>query len=293
MCGVIVRRLVARTIAQMIAPAVEAATSPFQYALTTKSGGECVAHAIQSLTDLDNRATVISIDGSSAFDLISRVAVLDGLSNVIGGESVLPLVRQFYTEPSENHWTDDCGVTHFIHQGEGGEHGDALMPMLHSSGQHGALESIHDSLLDDEHLFANLDDLYVVCSPERVATIFKIIEEALEAYARIQVHLGKTQVWNRGGHCPPGCDNLQIAAERVDPNARVWRGEGPSAEQGIRVLGIPVGHVDFVEAQLRGTTEKHRVLYERILQVQDLQSAWLLLLFCARGIRDGSVRKGT
>ena len=107
----------------MIAPAVEAATSPFQYALTTKSGGECVVHAIQSLTDLDSRATVISIDGISAFDLISRAAMLDGLSNVTGGESVLPFVRQFYTEPSQYHWTDDYGVTHFIHQGEGANKG--------------------------------------------------------------------------------------------------------------------------------------------------------------------------
>ena len=58
-CGDVVRRLVARTIAQMLAPAVEEATLPFQCALSTKSGGECVAHAIQSLTDLDSRATVM------------------------------------------------------------------------------------------------------------------------------------------------------------------------------------------------------------------------------------------
>ena len=45
-------------------------------------------HAIQSLTDLDSRATVVSIDGISAFDLISRATMLDGLSNVRGGEAV-------------------------------------------------------------------------------------------------------------------------------------------------------------------------------------------------------------
>ena len=76
-----------------------------------------VAHAIQSLTDLDNHATVMSIDGISAFDLISRAAMLDGLSNVRGGVSVLPFVRQFHTEPSQYFWTDDYGVIHSIHQG--------------------------------------------------------------------------------------------------------------------------------------------------------------------------------
>ena len=82
-------------VAQQIAP-VQEATSPFQYALTTKAGGECVAHAIQSLIDLDSRATVI----------LSRVA---------------PFVLQFSSEPSQYFWTDDCGDTHVIHQGEGSE----------------------------------------------------------------------------------------------------------------------------------------------------------------------------
>ena len=45
------RRLVVRTIAQKITPAVLEAMSPFQFALGSKAGGESVAHAIQSLTD--------------------------------------------------------------------------------------------------------------------------------------------------------------------------------------------------------------------------------------------------
>ena len=69
------RRLVARTIAQQVVRAVEEATAPFQYALSTKGGGECVAHAFQSLTELDPRATVLSVDGIGAFDLIVRAAM--------------------------------------------------------------------------------------------------------------------------------------------------------------------------------------------------------------------------
>ena len=42
--GDIVRRLVARTMAQPSGPSVEAVASPFQYALSTRAGGECVAH---------------------------------------------------------------------------------------------------------------------------------------------------------------------------------------------------------------------------------------------------------
>ena len=51
--GDVFRRLVARTIAQQLGPAIERATSPFQYALSNRAGTECIAHAIQVLTDLD------------------------------------------------------------------------------------------------------------------------------------------------------------------------------------------------------------------------------------------------
>ena len=44
---------------QQVGPAIERATSPFQYALSTRAGTECVAHAVHSLTDLDHTATVV------------------------------------------------------------------------------------------------------------------------------------------------------------------------------------------------------------------------------------------
>ena len=53
--GEVFRRLVARTITQQLAPAMEEATAPFQCALTTRSGCECVAHAVQVLIDVDGR----------------------------------------------------------------------------------------------------------------------------------------------------------------------------------------------------------------------------------------------
>ena len=78
------RRLVARSMAQQFGPAIERVTSPFQYALSTRAGTECLAHAIQVLTDLDHTATVVSIDGIRAFDDVSRQAMLESLLIVEG-----------------------------------------------------------------------------------------------------------------------------------------------------------------------------------------------------------------
>ena len=56
--GDIVRRLVALTMSQQLTDSVQRATAAYQYAMSTKSGCECIAHALQGLTELDPRATV-------------------------------------------------------------------------------------------------------------------------------------------------------------------------------------------------------------------------------------------
>ena len=141
--GDILRRLVARTMAQQISKVVEESTAPFQYALSTRVGCECVAHIVQAITSSDESATVVSVDGIGAFDLISRNAMMEGLMDIDGGVAVLPFVRQFYGHPSTHLWEDDVGNVHEIAQGEGGEQGDPLMPLLFSLGQHRSLQSIN------------------------------------------------------------------------------------------------------------------------------------------------------
>ena len=97
------------------------------------------------------------------------------------------------------------------------------------------------------------------------------------------MHQGKTQVWNQAGEEPLGCDELQMAAVIADETAIVWRGsdELPSHRCGIKVLGTPLGHPDFVRAHLEMLTAEHQTLLHRIPLVEDTQSAWLLLVHCA------------
>ena len=85
-CGDIVRRLVARTTVNVRCSAGSYISVPVR---SDDEVGRRVAHAIQSLTDLNSWATVLTIDGISANDSISRAAMLDGLSNVNGGDAVL------------------------------------------------------------------------------------------------------------------------------------------------------------------------------------------------------------
>ena len=61
----------------------------------------------------------LSTDGVSAFDLISRGAMLQGLREV--NEEALPFVRLFYGQPSTFLWEGDDNIVHSTPQGEGGE----------------------------------------------------------------------------------------------------------------------------------------------------------------------------
>ena len=131
---------------------------------------------LQSITDLDPEATVISIDGIGAYDLISRNAMLEGLFRMEKGDQIFPFVGCFHGTPSTYLWDDEMGVTQHIHQGEGGEQDDPVMPMLFALGQHPALAAAQERLRGNDLLFAYLDDVHVVCQPDRVGTIFPILE---------------------------------------------------------------------------------------------------------------------
>ncbi len=162
------------------------------------------------------------------------------------------------------------GEVHENAQGEGGEQGDPLMPLLFSSGQHPALAAANASLQDGERLFAYLDDIYVICSHVESWKCTVL----LWAHARIKIHHGKIQLWNRGGsERPPGLQSSPLL--RLEHDAVVWKSdpEMPLSQNGLRVLGAPIGHPLYIV--------DHELLFQRIPAVEDLLAAWLLLLlFC-------------
>ena len=208
-----------------------------------------------------------------------------------GGSAVLPFVRLFYGQPSRYLWEDEDGAIHHIHQCEGGEQGDPLMPLLFSLGQHAALETARRRLRVGERLFAFLDDIYVTTTPERAGIVHNILEQKLCRHSRIHIHVGKTQVWNAAGVRSPACDQLERLAQVSDPEARVWKGSDiPTVEQGVRILGTPLGHLDYVHTFLQNVLDEHAVLLSRIPLVEDVQSAWALLLHCADGRANCTLR---
>ncbi|OLP76331.1 hypothetical protein AK812_SmicGene43756 [Symbiodinium microadriaticum] len=65
-----------------------------------------------SATEIDPRATVLSIDAIGAFDHVSRHAMLAGLRQRPGLQPLLPYVRQFYAPDSTYVWQDADWQSH-------------------------------------------------------------------------------------------------------------------------------------------------------------------------------------
>ena len=92
----------------------------------------------------------------------------------------------------------------------------------------------------------------------------------------------KTKLWNAAGIRPAICDVLERVAQEQNPSARVWRGAGiPVEQQGIKILGTPLGHPAHVQRFLNSISEEHQTLLRRIPLVGDVQAAWLLVVHCA------------
>ena len=97
------------------------------------------------------------------------------------------------------------------------------MPLLFSLAIHNALKDVQGHLESCELLFAFLNDVYVVCLPHLVRSIFNLLGDRLSA--GIRLHQGEN------GECPE---------EFAELGPEVWSPEG------VKILGTPAGSGEFV-----------------------------------------------
>ena len=214
---------------------------------------------------------LVSLDGRSAYDTVSRAAFLSKLRQV--APALLPFVRLFYGQPSVYCWWADSGTCRVICQAEGCEQGDALAPALFSLGQHDGLERAAAELRPGEELLAYLDDLYVITSPARAKPALDVVATRVEEHCGIASNVGKTRIYNTAG-APAPCGVAELGEE-------VWRSDRPLPERGFTALGVPIGHCDYVREWGQRRLREEQALLDHLPHLPDLQCAWLLLLMCA------------
>ena len=110
-----------------------------------------VAVGCRAMTDLNSRATVLSVDGIGACDRVLRSSMLGKLLEVPRLRALIPFVRTAYAQPTSHEWEDQHGL-------------HPLDALLFCVAVHNSLIAIKDKLRPGGYVFAFLDDICVVFS---------------------------------------------------------------------------------------------------------------------------------
>ena len=215
--GDIVRLLVARTMAKQVA--MQAATAPFQYAFSTKAGCECIAHIVQSLTDVDSYATIVSIDGVGACDLISRNSMLRGLLRMENRRSGPPL------RPEEGRPRRICGRTNLEKRStslRGRKGSKATLSCRCCS----PLDNIlHWRQRGKAKLFAYLDDVVSVYNQIALPRLKLSSGKSSDIRRTLTPIKARLRSRTRGGVAQECIEELVRVPRIMKPDAVVWKGD--------------------------------------------------------------------
>ena len=102
--------------------------------------------------------------------------------------------------------------------------------------------------------------------------VYAILEKALREKIGINIHQGKTKLWNKAGNKSSMTDALTRAARVVKPDAVVWRRDWalPPSQQGLEVFRSSQAH-------MAAKFKEQALLYERIRLIEDWQVGLLRL----------------
>ena len=267
------RRLVSKALARQSQTIFRELVAPANFGLCDRGGTDSLIHMVQFLLEEDEGKVLLSVDGVGAFDHVSRARFFEELAAHSGLNSLLPFVRQWYARVSRFWWHDEQGTGHWIEQGDGGEQGDAMMPALFCLAMRRALEEIQALLPAGALVFAYLDDVYVVCDHNDTFQCYQVVREILHLRCHIDINMGKLAAWGRGTNEPP--------PRVVELGGTVWKGSLPENQQGIKVVGTPIGTPQYIQEFGRNVVNDEAQLLQQIPKLTSLQTAWLILYFCA------------
>ena len=101
--GHLIRRVVARTLAQKHRKEIEEATALEQLAMGSRSGVDLATLTARAALELDHDLVPISINAIGAYDHISRKSMFDALNELPQAREMMPFLRMFYGQKS-THW---------------------------------------------------------------------------------------------------------------------------------------------------------------------------------------------
>ena len=263
-CGTLLRRITAKTIARKLMEKAANLFSPLQVGVGVRNSCEGIIHSVRMLVEADPTLWVCQTDLRSAFNECNRDSIMEG-------------VQQHFPELLE--FTKVCyGLHSSLFYGEftltsqkGTHQGDPLGSMLFCLVLHPIIQEIarrvprlplHVWMADDGCLLGRRDDLR--------AAVNIITEKGPARGLHLSTDLtagdglGKTTVWSPQFGADVGSDPLGCGTKKVE-------------EEGIKLLGAPIGSETFVHQFLAASVAKIKKTTSELVRLQDTQTQYCLL----------------
>ncbi|MGH8465836.1 MAG: reverse transcriptase domain-containing protein [Pseudomonas sp.] len=259
--GNMFRKLVSRCLLVHHQPLLDAHFMPTQFGVGARNGAETIVHATSTLMDAHPDWVFFQTDFANAYNSILRCKSLEAVREHF--PSLLPWLRAIYS-PRSALWFDPHDDRQAMTSEEGAQQGDPLGPLLFCASMHSVLEQANATLTAHGGGLAlgYIDDI-VGCGPEAaVRECFATIEAAAQECG-LQLQLHKCSAYRPSGDVItqlPGAVGVE--------------------DEGLVVLGVPLGRAEFVQQKLVERVEGLTAAEEAIAGLGDSQQAMVLLRMC-------------
>ena len=261
--GEVLRRLVSKCLAFDSAKKASEILSPLQVGVGVRGGVEAVIHAFRSTLD-DNSISpdskwILQLDFSNAFNTISR-------------EAVLRETRSLFPELAA--WTESTYGRHShlffgkatISSSTGLHQGDPLAPLLYAISKFLICKLLSDVLELLQNVWF-LDDGNLMGPLEALQQAYDIVAKEAPKLG-LSLNRSKCSLWNPVGG---------LRTSHDDP---LGRGVPVITEEGIELLGAPIGSPAFSNQLVTARIEKLRQTLDLLPSLEDSHVEYCLLRSC-------------
>ena len=254
--GELIRRIAGKVLLARYLPAAVGYLRPIQVGVSQKSAIEEVVHRTQLRADHPEGCILAQVDLRNAFGCISRQAFLTQIESVC--PSLLPYAMACYGQPST---VSNSIISASVHTGV--QQGDPLGPLFFAVGLHPVISAICHQL---KSAWWYLDDGTLVGTPAQIASCLEWLEPNLRSIG-LEINRAKTIIWTPTALSEPLPSSL--SSYSIAP-----------PDQGVTVLGTPVGAEPFVLSWLSKRLTELDSVWARLTALGNAQGETLVLRAC-------------
>ena len=256
-CGDWLTRLTGRYVTCVLRDLVPARLEPLQLG-SSHNGSEAAFHSVSAYLRLHTTKMALMVDQLQAFQHVSRSVLFEQLMADPELAWTVPFLRYLYASGSDLLLDlGPCAAFAILRSEEGVRQGGPESSLLYNIITLVALRAVASGLAQsDGSRLADLavgivDDVTIVCSPDNAVEVLALLQREYEKLGCV-MNRDKTKALYLSGRLPAAFRLPVDEGGSGLAEANCIDQDTPAAQRGVRLLGAPIGSVEFVADWLEG-----------------------------------------